>query len=189
MIWGGSGDQVTEKDGSAHSELLTDGAAYNPATNSWRKLPKSPLAGRYGQASFWTGSEMLVVDGLTFSSDGSGQSPKVSQAGAFDPATGKWRTFSWEIGNRQGHSVTLTGTNLIVWGGQIRTSDDPAANYVNVADGFVIDPEDGTSQPLPKAPLEARSGHAAAWLGQQLIIWGGYSEGAVHFADGATYKP
>ena len=35
------------------------------ATRRWRTLPPAPIAARYGATAVWTGSEMLVVGGLS----------------------------------------------------------------------------------------------------------------------------
>jgi hypothetical protein len=45
--------------------FLDDGAAYEPATGTWRALPPSPLEARGEHAVVWTGSEMLVFGGHT----------------------------------------------------------------------------------------------------------------------------
>jgi hypothetical protein len=60
-------------------------AAYNPRTNTWRRIARGPLGGRQGSTTLWTGSEALVISGLT------GDSFAQPVAGALDPGTGRWR--------------------------------------------------------------------------------------------------
>lgn len=190
LVWGGSGEAVTEKDGSSHSRLFTDGAAYNPTSNTWRKLPESPLAGRYGEHSFWTGSEMLIVGGHTFATDGSGRDLPLREAGAFDPRTGRWRTFPWRAGDREAYSVVWTGRELLVWGGRAPASAEPGTQQHATDAGLAIDPADGSTRRLPEAPLAARYGHAAAWTGDRMVIWGGWdADHSGHHATGASYRP
>ena len=42
--------------------------------------------------------------------------------------------------------------------------------------------------PLITGAPSARSGHAAAWTGSKLIVWGGL-QGGSHLSDGAIYDP
>jgi hypothetical protein len=45
--------------------VLADGAAYDPATDSWRPLAPAP-EGRYGSLTAWTGRDWLLADGDAF---------------------------------------------------------------------------------------------------------------------------
>ena len=40
-----------------------DGALYNPADNTWTRVPAGPLAPRQGQAMVWTGQQLLLWGG------------------------------------------------------------------------------------------------------------------------------
>jgi hypothetical protein len=60
LIWGGLG-QAPAGNPSTH---LADGAAYNPATTTWRPLPAAPIEGRVNHTAVWTGDQMLVWGGL-----------------------------------------------------------------------------------------------------------------------------
>ena len=54
-------------------------AAYNPATNAWRRLPTSPYRVRSGEGGTqiaWDGEELLTFGVMN---------------AALDPATGRWR--------------------------------------------------------------------------------------------------
>ena len=91
---------------------------------------------------------------------------------------------------RSGAATAWTGSQLLVWGGYEYTgfSDDSSQD-----DGFVYDARSRTWSPLPDTPLEGRSDPAFVWTGDELLIWGGRSEGggsnASFFADGAAYDP
>jgi hypothetical protein len=69
----------TSPDGPAGS------AAYDPRTNTWRRLPKGPLGAREQYASVWTGRELLIFGGH------SGDTYALPTAAALNPATGSWR--------------------------------------------------------------------------------------------------
>ena len=76
LVWGG------QQSGA----FLGDGAAYDPANDSWTAIPSSgaPVA-RANHVAVWTGTEMLIYGG----EDNTGA---ISSGAAFDPAKNKWRT-------------------------------------------------------------------------------------------------
>ena len=169
LIWGGTGNTPNGD--------LGDGAAYNPAANTWRPLPAAgaPRPGS-GQAAVWTGTEMLVWSGTP------------NKAVAYDPVTNGWRSLP-TVGApspRGGASVVWTGTEMLVWGG------GDASGYRN--DGAAYNPTTDAWRPLPTdgAP-SPRSGQTAVWTGTEMLIWGGVScpdQHALGFCgDGAAYNP
>lgn len=56
IVWGG----IKRGCGTC---FLDDGAAYDPATDTWRDLPAGPLAPRDRHVAAWTGEAMLVFGG------------------------------------------------------------------------------------------------------------------------------
>jgi hypothetical protein len=77
LIWGGNY-------GPQGDQLAGDGAAYEPTTKRWTKLPAAPISARAQMASVWTGSELFVWGGNA--ADG------ISNSGAlYNPTTMKWR--------------------------------------------------------------------------------------------------
>jgi N-acetylneuraminic acid mutarotase len=84
---------------------LTDGAAYDPASDIWELLP--PSAGSYLQdtgETVWTGRQMIIWGG--------------SIGAAYDPATRLWTSV---VGApflaRSGHRMVWTGDQIFIWGG------------------------------------------------------------------------
>jgi N-acetylneuraminic acid mutarotase len=55
IVWGGG-----TATGERRPVALDDGAAYDPATDTWRTLPPAPILGRRWGVAVWTGEEMLV---------------------------------------------------------------------------------------------------------------------------------
>jgi N-acetylneuraminic acid mutarotase len=80
IVWGG------RSDASASSTYFADGASYDPHTNTWERLPGSPLTNRARPAAVWstTTNEVLLWGGVYefdfVASDGA----------AYDPAKRAW---------------------------------------------------------------------------------------------------
>ncbi|MGJ8505905.1 Kelch repeat-containing protein, partial [Glaesserella parasuis] len=49
--------------------------------------------------------------------------------------------------------------------------------------------EDGWRPVAEKNAPVARSGHAAVWTGERMIVWGGEGDNDALFADGGLYDP
>jgi len=62
IVWGGVPSPALAGDGG--DLAAADGAALDPATDTWRRIAPGPLAGRYGQVAVWTGKEMIVWGGV-----------------------------------------------------------------------------------------------------------------------------
>jgi hypothetical protein len=92
------------------------GMAYNPARNSWRRLPGMPLP-RSGFAATWTGRHVLVWGGLT----GGTPTPVPPAHGeAYDPAANRWTALP--VSPLRGRDLPVavwTGRQMIVWGGYL----------------------------------------------------------------------
>src|SRR5215217_5143212 len=82
LVWDGSNiDDTSGKriDGGR-------GAAYNPATDRWRQLPRSPLSNRTWAIQAWTGQLLLVIAG----SCGDAGQIRCLDGAAYDPAANTW---------------------------------------------------------------------------------------------------
>lgn len=113
IVWGGS---VT---GESSSILFDDGASFDPATDEWRLLPRSPLTPTVDHVAYWSGSEMVVVGGYVGGDSSGGRtSPGVPSraAAAYDPSTDLWRALPdapLDIDRRMGWAVA--GSRLVAW--------------------------------------------------------------------------
>lgn len=83
IVWGGAS-------GPHGGQLHADGAAYDPAKQTWHLLPPAPLSPRTGQAAAWTGHEMVVWGGYT--RVGANASSVTGSGAAYDPATNRWQS-------------------------------------------------------------------------------------------------
>lgn len=82
LIWGGVGERP-----------YSDGAIYDPTTQTWRLVASPRLAPRSGAAGVWTGSEAVVMGGLAFDNTTRNPVPvgPARDGVAYDPQTDRWR--------------------------------------------------------------------------------------------------
>jgi N-acetylneuraminic acid mutarotase len=179
ILWGGCDGRVPQCDDGARGDGLSDGAAYDPASDRWRRLAASPLAARDQPQGAWTGRELVVWGGDAPAGGGG------AYAAAYDPATDRWRTLpAGPLSPRSNHIMVWTGRELLVWGGVASGTGDRF-----LADGAALDPATGRWTPLPGAPIRGRDRHVAVWTGQELLVWGGCCAGTQLLADGAAFRP
>jgi N-acetylneuraminic acid mutarotase len=96
--------------GESWTQVFDDGAAYDPAANTWRPIAAAPLSARIGAAEAWTGNELLVWGGTpgtynNYMADGAGYSPGNDRWRRLPSWTGRFADGVW------------TGHEFIVWGG------------------------------------------------------------------------
>lgn len=184
MVWTGS--QMLVWGGRALSTTLTDGAAYNPATNVWTTISNAGVpAGRYYHTAVWTGTKMIIWGGM----DAGGN--YLNSGGVYDLATNTWTPMS-TTGAPEGrthHTAVWTGSQMIVWGGI--TFDGSNVNPENT--GAAYNPATNTWVALGSAgtvPL-ARFAHKSIWTGSKMMVWGGQTSAivAVVTNTGALYDP
>src|SRR5512133_665364 len=51
--------------GGCCGDVSDDGSAYNPETNTWRKLAPAPVGGQQSPTGAWTGHELVILSGLS----------------------------------------------------------------------------------------------------------------------------
>ena len=192
LVWGGSliaemgahPDQVRtgeqyEEDGAAPTPIgevhFDDGAAYDPAIDTWRTIASAPFSGGYGDRAVWTGQQMLVW------------SAERTRLAAYDPAADDWRVLPpppEPSGDRPAVTLVWTGSEAILWGGMDHQPELPAF-------GVAFDPATGGWRELPEAPVPARQWHTATWTGEEMIVWGGTNLVATLGEElgGAAYDP
>jgi hypothetical protein len=161
--------------------IYRDGAAYNPVTRTWRKLPPMP-GGRYGGIALWDGTEVLFIGGYT-----TGYTP-AARGLAYNPAASRWRVLPAMPYPRSGAAAVWTGHQVLVWGGLMGAA--PAR--VPPPHGEAYDPATNRWTALPQSPLHGRASPAAAWTGTEMIVCGGSIPTGPQptvFTDGAAYKP
>lgn len=160
IVWGGS---VDDSNSAALPAGFADGAAFDPATDTWRIIAPAPIAPRHNHHAVWTGTEMLVVGGYG-RLDGA----------AYNPASDSWRSIADiplglpSLDRTIGTSAVWTGEQLVVW----KISRDVVASY---------SPQDDEWEVLPGVGINASSG-VLRWTGQEVIALGRASRGPGFFS-------
>jgi hypothetical protein len=158
--------------GSGVDDLCRDGAAYDPAADTWTPVPG--LAGGAiapEAASAWTGSELVV---WSTTADKAGRSV-ANTASAYDPGAGRWRALPpAPITPRRLAALVWAGDRLLVWGG-IRNLPGDRLAYPD--DGAAYDPRRERWQRLARAPVPGRASPLTAWTGDRAIFIGGMNVG------------
>ena len=156
-----TGTELIVVGGSNGPGIDTAGAAYDPATDSWRPVAPPPgfVAGRSEGAvgpGVWTGHELVSWrSGL-----------------AYDPATDSWREIAEApLAPRTDEIVVAVPLGVLVWGGCDSTrgicDDDRTAPFT---DGAFYDPAADTWTMLPAGPLGGGFRGVAAWTGDEVVI-------------------
>jgi hypothetical protein len=159
--------------GGCCGDAWSDGSAYEPATDTWRKLSRSPLAPDQHPTGAWTGRELvLVVDGIN-PVDGKPYPASLARAAAYDPATDTWRRLAPPPTSVRGTAV-WDGRELLVAGnGRTALAYDPANDrWRRLA-------------PLPSA----RFGETMVWTGKRLLLWGAQGASTSAPVPGFAYDP
>ncbi len=162
VVW--TGTQMIGWGGGCCGGVDASGAAYTEASNSWKKLPPSPLSARHTTGA-WDGKEMIVAGG----DDGDG-GHVFADAAAYDPATKTWRTLPPMPVPRTGGTAVWDGTEVVVVGGARTQGLDHL-----LARGVAYDPKTNAWRWLP-AMQYPRDGQVAVWDGNQLLVWGGVTQ-------------
>src|SRR5207247_6165807 len=140
------------------------------ATVSWRKAPLE---------SWLATAESQVRDAMAV--------PRASYTLTEIPSGGciddTWRATSGPPDGREGHTAVWTGSEMIIWGGEIYTLAiyGSGGRYNPSTDTWTV-----TSN--INAPT-ARALHTAVWSGSEMIVWGGLDQNHFDLNTGGKYNP
>jgi hypothetical protein len=161
LVWGGVNNSGTP---SYSYTFFKDGARYHLASNAWSSisLSNAPTERSYHSA-VWTGTEMIVWGGTCYYG---GAWINLKDGGRYNPVSDTWTPINTNgaPSGRYFHSAVWTGTEMIVWGGQIVGS--------NLGNGGRYNPttDTWTTVNTNGAPC-INSWHSAVWAGSEMIIW------------------
>src|SRR5262245_2952998 len=179
-VWTGSEMIVWGGVGSSSFTYSNTGGRYDPSTDNWTSTATTNAPdGRYGHTAVWTGTEMIVWGGIA----GTGTARNGAR---YNPGTNSWTATSLTNAPsaRSGHTAVWSGNEMIVWGGDFF---DTTTHYLNTGGRYNPVSNSWTATSLIDAP-SARSVHTAVWTGNQMIVWGGVSNG-VGVDTGGRYNP
>jgi hypothetical protein len=177
-----------DPDEKPYPAALARAAAYNPKTNSWRRIARPPSL-RVGATAVWDGREVLVVGG---SAAGLGLDPPTRAGLAYDPTRNVWRRLPPMPSGRASFTAVWAGNRLLLWGGR---TDAGIGAPVIPSRGLAYAPAANAWSLLPPAPLTGRLSPTSVWAGHAMIVWGGSrprqspATGTRSFTDGAAFTP
>ena len=170
VIWGGSY-------ADPFPVGLNTGGRYNPGTDSWTATTTTGAPSpRNSHSAVWTGSEMIIWDGLF---DQSG--------GKYNPVMDSWTATSTTNApsGRAIHTAVWTGSEMVVWGGYFF---DGFSHYFNTGGRYNPQLDSWMATTTTDAP-DGRVTHTALWSGREMIVWGGAAESSNYFNTGGRYDP
>jgi len=175
-VWAGTQMVVW---GGVNTNGLNTGGRYDAAADQWSATSTSgSSAARDHHTAVWTGSEMIVWGGSVTGDNW-------DTGGRYNPLSDTWGATSTNNApqGRMRHSAVWTGSEMIVWGGD---DGDPASPMET---GGRYNPSANTwlATSTAGAP-ERRNFHTAVWTGSDMIVWGGYHDGA-YLNSGGRYHP
>jgi Sporulation and spore germination len=171
-VW--TGKELVEWGGGCCGDVSGDGAAYNPSTNTWRKIALPPVAGQQSPVGAWTGKELVIFAGRD--PDG-----KLVGGAAYDPAKNSWR--------RLGSNPEPARGAYAVWDGhEVLVVEGTRASGLSTAT-LAYDPATNGWRRL--APTSGRLGAAVVWTGSRFLVWGGRTGPGATLAlrHGQSYEP
>jgi hypothetical protein len=170
IVWGGHGAGPSvvsiDEDGRSHSPTSrSDGAAYDPATDTWRPIAPAPIVSAGSTRAVWTGSEAVFLAGTNS-----------VEAAIYDPAADTWRTV-------RGPGRPIPPYPSIAWTGSevVAPLMEPRGEDMTPL-WHALDPATGRWRELPAAPLGGIP--TVAWTGQVVVARD--AEGATATFDPAT---
>lgn len=177
VVWGGH---------SSGGNMFNTGGKYDPNTDEWTATSTTNAAtARSRHTAVWTGSEMVVWAGTPDIQ----RSEYINTGGRYHPGTDSWKSMSMADAPspRSVHTAVWTGSEMIVWGG----TETGVFSSPYLRSGGRYDPiaDNWTATSEIDAPV-ARGGHTAVWTGDDMIVWGGGSQGPPFWLNsGGRYDP
>lgn len=194
IVFGGQGPA----EGCPQLCALNDGAAYDPATDTWVPIAPAPLAARNWHTTVWLQDRMVIWGG-------SWGGAAVADGASYDPASNTWTLLpAAPLEPRTSHRAVASADRMLVWGGfgateaeragKVPGSRAPRGKYF--ADGAIYNPVDNTWTPMAPYPQTtesaARSDFSSVWTGTHMLVWGGVGRTAdcapCDHDDGAAYE-
>ena len=151
IVWGGEGNETG-------SVQFGTGAAYNPATDSWRGVADAPISPRRYHIAVWTGTELIIAGGVD-ERDGA----------RYSPATDSWDLIS-ESPIPLGPPAGAPSEGLI---GSVWTGDELFVWHVTTDQLAFYDPGADTWTALPPTGLSVDNG-ALRSDGEEIYAFGAH---------------
>jgi hypothetical protein len=175
LVWGGW--RGTYGYAYAHG-FFDDGAAYDPAADTWRPLPPAPIEGR-APLSVWTGGELLVWGTSLRVED------RPRDGAAYDPATNSWQVIPEAPIELTDATAVWTGTEMIVFGAALHGGNHAETA---MAIGAAYDPATDTWRRIADSDLSPQAS-TAAWNSREMIAWDYLNASAAYDPAADAWRP
>jgi hypothetical protein len=134
-VWAGT--KIVALQGADRTGGETAAATYDPVTDAWRALTPPPIAFDTASAT-WDGQELIVLSALLEPPDR--PTPAAVDAMAFDPSTGRWRTWPGTGLYPESFASVWSDGDLLVWDYYMRwRSFDPGSAAWSAAGTLPLD--------------------------------------------------
>lgn len=178
-VWTGEHVLVLGGDPSPGAGGRTELFRLDPTVGRWEARTTLVRTPQPWTRLAWAGGHLVVVGG-----DGTGAALRVD---AWDAATDTWeRGPDVPLEPRGGFSLTSVGDEVVLFGGLVEAGA-AGAQRRTFGDGAAWVPGQASWRILPEAPVPSRTGHAAVWTGDALVVLGGLH--APDDPDGAPDEP
>jgi N-acetylneuraminic acid mutarotase len=173
LVWGGRSGVTS----------MIDGAAYKPATKTWRMLPP-PIRTFDSRTPVMLGGKLFLFSGF----EGTACAPLgyCLDGEVYDPVTDKWTVIAAApFTQRFEANAFPVGASAAIWGGRTKVTKGSSAG-----DGAIFNGSTWTAIPaLPSTVATyARSQPYTWYTGGKIFLWGGQNPDAIEsFSDGAIY--
>jgi N-acetylneuraminic acid mutarotase len=162
VVWGGN-------DPGPGQPALNTGYIYVPAQNQWRPMSlRGAPSARRRPTAVWTGREVISWGGAPVTPEDNTVCPDGAR---YNPFTDTWTPMSTGPEGRCAHTALWIGSEMLVWGGMGRDRQmlNTGARYNPRTDRW-------TPMEIANAP-SPRMASAAAWTGQGLLLYSGFTGG------------
>lgn len=173
FVWGGIG---------AASQLLTDGALYEPSTNSWSLIStQGAPSGRALATAVWTGTSVVVWGGGNVQGNAD-----FNDGGRYDPLTNSWTPLpsTGAPAARRAAFGVWTGSRVLFVGGFTGSAPTPASSQIHLYDPQTGAWTQGSSTAEPPSLLHPSIAFAAG----DLHVYGGRPGGNGQAHDYYRYR-
>jgi hypothetical protein len=192
IVWGGL-DHI----GSHGSHVAADGAAWDPATNSWTPLSVSPLSGRADAIAAWTGEKLILLGGRPAGPTDAAR--EFTDGASFDPTSGTWRMLPNAV-SPAGHGIewataVMTDHDLLAWSVWANHAQTGPGTTTGSGGGelYRYDPAADRWNAVPSAPGALADVVEAYWTGTEVVARGFASwcqcRGSALPEATSTYRP
>jgi hypothetical protein len=141
---------------------------FDPATGTWRELPRDPLIESFDRTMVWTDAGIVLLGIENVPQPGS-EEPALYRSAVLDPGTREWRRLPDSEVSGYDPSWFWAGGRLV--NPTLGTSDGGEVNNWgrSYSHGGILDPAEGTWSPLPNAPAPGEPFPGVAVGGERYV--------------------